>query len=747
MNTTPKSPLTDDELGALLGDSVRGRVDAVPTITPSFDGVERRARQITNRRRAAAGLAVGALALFGGLGATALFSDDEGAIENDVVTEPNPDPEPAPDTDSTDGDADPTPDTGEEPDVVDDPVLPIGTADYTLTAIIDGTRFIGVDAEAGTETDLIDASETGEQLLDAVMLADESVLTWVDDSSVVRNEIVRHYPTLADAPVVLSSRGRLAGGAVIDGVPYAFVNDYSTEQFGTGDLRAVDLRTYESTIVLADASGPESAIVSVDVRGDSLLIEQASEGGPAWFIRNLDGSDPGFAVRFPGGAPDTVWAFSPRFDRTGSGLLWLELDTTTDVWSLVRSDRVDGPETARFPIDLGPAAGELFFTLEVTDELMVANRTGSAIDAALDVTTIWISPQATFNGVVEQYGFSAESEAGIVKFIEAPESSVIVEPGDDVGDAPALTDWMDPEALGILNIESDADIRDAGPIVGPMVGLDSDGVVWVATPLDDGRTVLADLWLAEGARAVRYLNDPTDPASREFVFDLGERIVHVNADDQARVIADAAHLVGAEIRFGRPTAYVVDLPIARGGAVEVGDLHMIDLLTGESITVFEGLSTETTEVRDVQLGDSVTFVEVSGDGTGSTLLGANPSTALVGFGDADAAALSSDGTTISWIDQVGVTAGFQPELALTVASVDTGAATEPVTILLPPSQVALDYDLVDLGEQLLLIRSWPGGLDGGRQTTDFAAALLIDPMTGDTTELGLPAAAWKPVAN
>ena len=53
-------PSSDDELGAALGASIRSRADAVPTITPGFETVERRARQITNRRRALAGAAVGA---------------------------------------------------------------------------------------------------------------------------------------------------------------------------------------------------------------------------------------------------------------------------------------------------------------------------------------------------------------------------------------------------------------------------------------------------------------------------------------------------------------------------------------------------------------------------------------------------------------------------------------------------------------------------------------------------------------
>ncbi|MEM1335935.1 MAG: hypothetical protein AAGG08_21000 [Actinomycetota bacterium] len=452
---TPNPPLSDDDLGAMLGQSVRSKVDDVATITPAFAGVERRARQITNRRRTAAGLAVGALALFGGLGAASLFADDEEGLENDVVTDPEPVVEDA-DVD------DPTPEP--EPD-----------------------------------------------------------------------------PVIEDA-------------------------------------------------------APES----------------------------------------------------------------------TD------------PEPAAEDVD------------------------------------------------------------------DAPEPDPVVDEPDPVV---VLTDWMDPALLGIVDIESDTNIDDVGPVPAPMVGFDENGVVYLASPGGDGRTSQADLWQVDGLRAVRYVDDPAIDGDQHFVFDLGERIVHVNEDKQARVIADAAYLVGAEMRLGRPTAYVADLPISAGGAVEIGDLYSIDLLTGERLGLVTGASTTDSVVRDVVLGERVTFVEFGGVDGSNLLLGVDdPASAPTGFGDADAATLSADDTTLYWLNQLEVGADLRPSLELTVADVATGS-TETVVFDLPATQVALDYDISPLGDQLLLVRSWPGGLENGRQTTSYVAPLLLDPATGEITELGLEPGVWKPVAN
>ncbi len=436
MSPTPNTPLSDDELGAMLGRSVRTKVDDIPTITPSFDGVERRARQITNRRRTATGLAVGALALFGGLGVASLLDgDDEGSLDTDVVTEP----------DTTDEDA--------------------------------------------------------------------------------------------------------------------------------------------------------------------VAIEDAE--------------------------PDT-----------------------------------DEPSPAPSIEDDG--------------------------DESLE-----------------------------------PESP--------------LTDWVDPEVFGIVSIESDTNIDDVGPIAAPLIGYDENDTVWAATPGGDGTTALADLWQVDGIRGVRYLVDPDDPTDRNWLFDLGERIVHVDGTDRARVVADASTLVGAGLRLGRPTAYVADLPTSAGGAVEVGDIRIIDLRTGEAITLFAGVSTSDSVVREVVPGGEVTFVELGGVDGVTTLLGVDPATAPSGFGDAAAATLSTDGTTFFWLDQVDVGTDLRPRVELTIADLATGTV-ETVSAILPATQVALDYDLSPMGDQLLVGRSWPGGLENGIPSTSYAAPLLLDPATGEVVELGLPAGSWKPVA-
>ena len=52
-----------------------------------------------------------------------------------------------------------------------------------------------------------------------------------------------------------------------------------------------------------------------------------------------------------------------------------------------------------------------------------------------------------------------------------------------------------------------------------------------------------------------------------------------------------------------------------------------------------------------------------------------------------------------------------------------------------------------MGDQLLVIRAWPGGFDNGRQTTSYAAPLVLDPTTGMVTELGLEPGAWTVVGS
>lgn len=460
---TPNTPLSDDELGAMLGQSVRSKVDDVPTITPAFDGVERRARQITNRRRTAAGLAVGALALFGGLGVASLVSDDEDGLENDVVTDP-------------------------DPIVVEEDVEPI------------------------------------------------------------------------------------------------------------------------------EETEPEPAI---------------------------DDAEP------------------------------------------------EAEPTETEPEDTEPEAA--------TDDDQV---------------------------------------------------------GDDPEPVVVATPWMDPAVLGINDIESDTNIADFGPVPAPMVGFDENGVVYIAGPVGDGRTSQADLWQIDGLRTVRFVEDPTIDGDQHFVFDMGETIVHVNQDKQARVIADASRLVGAGMVDGRPAAFITGLTIAEGGATDELTLTKIDLLDGSRTELIDPLMPDDFSIIEAVVAGDTVFVEgggssvwdmlTGGDGTPlnvpNSLTGPDPATV-------DSRTLSADGSIQYWIAQVDVTAGLQPVLELRGIELATGGAVDPVTVTLPASQVALDYDISPLGDQLLLVRSWPGGFENGRQTRSYVAPLLLDPGTGAITELGLEFGFWKPVGN
>ncbi|MEO0492322.1 MAG: hypothetical protein AAF081_02785 [Actinomycetota bacterium] len=734
---TPNTPFSDDELGAMLGQSVQAKVDHVPTITPGFDGVERRARQITNRRRTAAGLAVGALALFGGLGAATVLGDDENGLEDDVVTEPVVD-----DDDLIDDDADPD---VEPPVTVTDGIETLRIEieysdgpegrDGTVSQIPDSApRLHGVAAD-GSETLLLDLSDSGESIVEADLLADGSLLVNVDAGGDLAP--VRHLPTPDAVPVTIAADGTLVGSAVVDDVPYAFVTDEPGGD-GTGALRAVDLETYDWVELMSDAVTAESHISSVDVRGDLLVIDEQFGGGSAWLFRNLDGSDPGLTPVF-GGEPGSTLVSFPRFDRTVDAMWWVEIDVTTFATSVVRGG-IDGVETAR--VDLGPGSTPSVSAFEVTDgrvALVQSTEDRSAVTihridpVTLDLTT--------------------ETVADPIRFVEPAESTITGVPAEQAGapDAapePELADWEDPADFGIIGIESDTDIGAFGPITAPLVGFDENDTVWVVTPVGDDQAARGDLWSVDtGLRGVRYVEDPTIDGDQNVLFEIGDRVIHVDEQKRARVIAENATLVGADMRLGRPTAYVAFHP-SNADDPRTGDLQFVDLRSGESLLLFETIASTVSTVRNVVLGGDVTFVEVTGDDWTNMLLGVDdPDSAPTGFGEADAATLSADGSTLYWLNEIGADPlTFRPEIELTVADVATGAATT-ITTELPPSQVALDYDVSPLGDQLLLVRSWPGGLENGVPSTSYATPLLLDPATGAISELSLDAGFWKPVAS
>ena len=400
MNTphTPHSPHTgdDDELGAALGDSIRRRVDAIPTITPGFDGVERRARQITTRRRALAGAAVAAFLLLGGVGIASLAGDDT-AVDQDTVDQPD---DSAP------------PDDAAPPD--DSPADDSPTQDHTVTGLIDGSRFVRVGPD-GIETELY-AAGPGEFLAEALALADGSFLLEVHPTPNDYAGIVRHHEV--DGTVtVLSDFGDLAGGAVLDGVPLAFVGDVPDFSGGlppddatTGDLRRVDLRTHESSVFVADAYGLESAVDHVGVHNRLVLVAAGSEGGPWWTVRDVDGNDLDFPMPLdrseilPEG---DAQVYAAHFDAEGDGIWYLRQDFAAGTWSLDGAN-FDGSEPRSFALPIAADSGHRL-DLEIDGDQLVVN-VAPATDEG--ITTFWI-----------QSSLSAETEPGYVNFVQAPQFS------------------------------------------------------------------------------------------------------------------------------------------------------------------------------------------------------------------------------------------------------------------------------------------------------------------------------------
>ncbi|MEQ8841748.1 MAG: hypothetical protein RIB98_12285 [Acidimicrobiales bacterium] len=412
MNDSPdrrSSNLSDDDLGAALGNSVRGRVDDVPTITPGFDGVERRARQITNRRRALAGVAVGAFLLLGGFGLASLTDDDDG-IDQDTVDQPDDGTVP---DDSTPPDDHSVPDDGED----------AGFAGST-TGLIDGREFVRVNADGSVDDDMtttvLYTATPGEFITEALALADGSFLLEVGATPDDLAGVVRHHRT-DDTVAVLSEFGDLVGGAVVDGVPLAFVGDIPTFADGgltedlTGDLRKFDLTTGDSDVFLADAYGIEWSVDRVDVHGGLVLVSSGSEGGPSWTVHDLDGVDLGFPDPLdreeilPAG--DTQ-VYAARFDADGDGVWYLQQDFGGG-WTL-EGVNFNGTEPRSLDLGIDADAG-LRLTLEVDPQLLVVN-----ISPATDegMTTIWVDPaELTAEGV------SLEQEDGYVNFVQTAQDS------------------------------------------------------------------------------------------------------------------------------------------------------------------------------------------------------------------------------------------------------------------------------------------------------------------------------------
>jgi hypothetical protein len=333
----------DDQLGAALGESLRGRVDDVPTITPGFDGVERRARQITNRRRALAGTTIGVLVLFGGIGLASL-GDDESADPTDLITDDNQSidnsPEPTPPVDdSSDG----YPLVVPTPDVADPPVVPAQPEAAAPPEELDELTGIAAPVHTFVDGVFVEISPTGNitDLLDdptasrVVVVSDGSLVVERSDPALFAGSVVHLVDgTLDGATRVLAENGRLAGGADIDGRPVAFVLDRITIEDETTPLRMVDIETGTSTDWKQDAEGIEWTVGNVDVAADRVLVHTSSLS-VSWTLHDLDGerrddlASPGDG-RYGPGWGDTTLSDVPNLpccavlSDDGATLYWLE---------------------------------------------------------------------------------------------------------------------------------------------------------------------------------------------------------------------------------------------------------------------------------------------------------------------------------------------------------------------------------------------------------------------------------------
>ncbi|MEZ5166005.1 MAG: hypothetical protein R2695_05760 [Acidimicrobiales bacterium] len=302
----------DDQLGRELGASIRHRVGGGGSAVPDIEVVHRRARRISARRRLAAGAGIGVLALVAVLGAVAWSDRGEPTGLRTYDTSPDSAPNP------TNGPTGPT-----SP----------GLATGPFTVIRGGSDFVHIDVD-GTETVLFHADEG--LLAEGIQLADGSVIVGLrTDAETNAGEVLHVRP--GEDPVVLGEFADLAGAAIVDGTPVAFVGDVPDWRGGpppadeqTGDLRSVALGgDHASTVIVEDAYGIEWAVDSVDARGGRLLVASSSEAGQTWTV--LDGAGTALDFTMPVDDPDG-WGVDGRTDVAapllndeGTGLWWVEV--------------------------------------------------------------------------------------------------------------------------------------------------------------------------------------------------------------------------------------------------------------------------------------------------------------------------------------------------------------------------------------------------------------------------------------
>lgn len=741
--TNPNDPrdLNDSELGAALGASLHNRTDAVPNITPGFDGVEHRARQITNRRRALAGAAIGALVVFGGIGLVALTDDDQS--DTQTFDEPDTDetvpPETVPADDVVDDDADGDVDVPAEP----------STDIRSATGIIEGRVVIlvtDVDSDDPVESELY-VAEAGSTVTDALHLADGSTLIELQAEGADGDRRVLFMSEVDAEPVELSAYGDLAGGAVIDGVPYAFVGDLPDYRAGfpeapldVGDLRLVDLRDLSSRTFLPAAYGIEWGVDHVDVHDGLILVASSSEAGPYWQVLDLAGADLGFPMPIdeswhPAQGGDLV-AQEPRFDAEGDGLVFLLHDIVNNTWTL-EATNFDGTQPSSIP--LRPSDSEEFVELELVSDGNTTAANALTVDFSDNsrtyVETIWI--------VAPHNEPSVEVEPGEVGLVQAPQTSKVpvapAEPNTPVDPSPAATN---PTGEAFHTV-----------IDGAFVEIGADGSTRVL--LDDPEA-LAYALAEDGSVIV------TRPGVREdSLAGAGEivQLIDGTLDGTTRVLSAEGRLAGLATIDGRAVAFVSDSPDASVNEEATTPLRSVDLGTGESTVLEEGVNGIEWRMSVADYSEGVILIDVAGyspswtfvSPTGIDLELASPTDGRFGIGWGDTTGpddidvpccvgLSDDGERLYWLEHRTEDWQHNTDLPARVRGMDlaTGDIIADIEVPLPGSEGPVTFEM-DVANWDAIV-SVSGVISP--VTGESVQAIYVDLTNATTNPLDFPGGPW-----
>lgn len=353
--------LTDDELGTALGRSLRGQVDALPAVRPDFGVVEHRARQITNRRRFAGGVAIGALALLGGIG-VAQLTDTEGTAEVDFVDTPEVEPTPTSPVDSYQLD--------DGVEASEPTVLPV--FDDSFGPLIAARRDEIVMIRSDGSEEVVYSPEFG-LVWGVYVVASGNVL--LRDQSAGYSRALNQYALslgqwTSGGPVVLSEDGWLVGGTVIDGASYAFVTPSGDPASSAAALELVSLDVEgQPRVTLIDRDDRIAQSISgVEVRAGRFLVERQVNGAPQFVILDADGNDLG--LRTPsaevGAGEHRVMSTQAALSPDGTTLWWVDLVLTPARGepTVLRSMNVDTGEEGRsidIPAELVSGSGLIDF--------------------------------------------------------------------------------------------------------------------------------------------------------------------------------------------------------------------------------------------------------------------------------------------------------------------------------------------------------------------------------------------------